>query len=134
MIRQSDAGVFMIKEMDELLQHWADQHRREGRAQQSPLALAMEFGGIPPKASGPRGARDPLRIGEFDDVAWEIECAVKALDLNHQVIAREHYLDHGYNDEKARRLGMATSTYYDALHAMHLALKYQMRSKGRRRA
>lgn len=123
----------MIKEMDELLQHWAEQHHRGGRGQRSPLAVAMEFGGVPPRASGPRGSRDLLNLGDMDNVSWEVETALRELDTRHQVMADEHYRDHGYTDAKALRLGMAKRTYYDALHALHSALKSQLKAKGERR-
>lgn len=123
----------MIKEMDELLQHWADQHRRRGGRQSSPLGQVAEWGGIPPRGTGPKGSRDPLNLGEMDDAAWQVECALKRLEDRHQVMAHEHYRFHGYNDQKAQRLGMAKRTYYDALDRLHELLKAELREVYRRR-
>ncbi len=44
----------MIKEIDQLLQHWADQLKGRGMRQCSPLGRLAEFGGVMPP-SGPRG-------------------------------------------------------------------------------
>ncbi|SHK37976.1 hypothetical protein SAMN05192556_102456 [Halomonas caseinilytica] len=113
----------MIAKMDELLKHWADQHRGQGMRQCSPIGRLVEFGGIPPRSSGPKGSRDPLNLGEMDELAWQIEQALQQLDDRHQVLAHEHYRWNGYSDEKARRLGIARRTYYDRLDRLHEALQ-----------
>lgn len=124
----------MIKEMDQLLTHWAEQHARRSARQRSALAQAMEFGGIPPRGSGVKTSRDPLGLGDLDEVAWEIECALRHLDIRHQVMADEHYRDGGYSDAKAQRLGCARRTYYDRLDRLHAALQGQLREHaGKRR-
>ncbi|TFH84704.1 hypothetical protein EQG41_21015, partial [Billgrantia azerbaijanica] len=74
----------MIKEMDELLHHWADQHRGRGLRQCSPLGQLVEFGGIPPRSSAPKGSRDPLNLGDLDEAAWQVEQALRGLDDQHQ--------------------------------------------------
>ena len=116
----------MITEMDELLQHWADQHRRRGHRQSSPLGIVVEFGGVPPRSSAPKGSRDPLGLGELDDAAWQVEQDLGKLSDKLQAIAHEHYRGHGYSDQKAQRLGMARQTYYDTLHRLHYELKQAM--------
>jgi hypothetical protein len=123
----------MIHEIDQLLEHWAEQHRRRGGRQQSALAVAMEFGGVAPRGSGPKGSRDLLNLGDLDNVAWEVEQALNVLDLRHQAVADEHYRRAGSVDVKALRLGMARRTYYDALHALHATLKQQLRDQSPRR-
>lgn len=125
----------MIKAMDELLQHWADQHRSRGARQSSPLGDVVEFGGVPPRASGPQRSRDPLGLGEMDDLAWQVEQALQPLPETLRTIAHEHYRWHGYSDEKARRLRLPRATYYDRLDRLHEALRDQLRSTlSRRRA
>ncbi|RAH37425.1 hypothetical protein [Halomonas sp. SL1] len=123
----------MIKQMDELLQHWAEQHRGSGMRQCSPIGQMVEFGGPPPRGTGPKGSRDPLGLGELDDLAWQVEQALQQLDDRHQVLAHEHYRWNGYSDEKARRLGMAKRTYYDRLQALHEALKAELGNQLKRR-
>ncbi len=122
----------MIAEMDELLQHWADQHRRGGQRQSSPLGIVVEFGGVPPRSSAPKGSRDPLGLGELDDSAWQVEQGLARLSDKLQAIADEHYRQHGYSDEKARRLGMARRTYFDTVHRLHYELKQAMKDNLRR--
>ncbi|MCE9664508.1 hypothetical protein LY622_13800 [Halomonas sp. M5N1S17] len=122
----------MIKEMDELLQHWADQHRGRGLRQCSPLGALVEFGGIPPRSSNPKGSRDPLGLGELDEAAWQIEQALRTLHDNHQVLAHEHYRWNGYSDEKAARLGLARQTYYDRLHRLHYELQRALKDQFKR--
>ncbi|XKE45736.1 hypothetical protein LG302_00925 [Halomonas organivorans] len=119
----------MIRKMDELLQHWADQHRGRGLRQCSPIGKMAEFGGMPPRGSGPKGSRDPLGLGELDELAWQVEQALQQLDDKHQVLAHEHYRWNGYSDEKARRLGMARQTYYDRLQALHEALQEELKCR-----
>ncbi len=70
----------MIKAMDELLQHWADQHRGQGMRQCSPLGRLVEFGGIPPRSGAPQGSRDPLNLGDMDELAWQVEQALQQLE------------------------------------------------------
>ncbi len=122
----------MIKAMDEILQHWADQHRGQGMRQCSPLGQLVEFGGIPPRSSSPKGSRDPLNLGEMDDAAWQVEQALQQLEDKHQVLAHEHYRWNGYSDEKARRLGLARQTYYDRLQSLHEALLKVLRADHRK--
>ncbi|MCH4563364.1 hypothetical protein MKP05_09500 [Halomonas sp. EGI 63088] len=122
----------MITEMDELLKHWADQHRGPGLRQCSPLGRMVEFGGIPPRGAAPHGSRDPLGLGELDDLSWQVEQALGKLDAQHQVLAHEHYRGGGYSDEKARRLGLPRQTYYDRLDRLHEALMAELRSEHRR--
>jgi hypothetical protein len=121
----------MIKEIDELLQHWADQLMGRGMRQCSPLGRLAEFGGVMP-SGGPKGSRDLLSIGDMDDAAWEMQKAVNCLNAEYQVLAHEHYLWNGYNDAKGERLGMAESTYYDRLHRMHYELKYTLKENHKR--
>ncbi|MGJ8522280.1 hypothetical protein R84981_000965 [Carnimonas sp. R-84981] len=119
----------MIKEIDQLLQHWADQINRRGSRQTSVLGKVAEFGGIPPRNTGAPGSRDPLGLGEMDEVAWQVEQALCDLPDKHQVMAHEHYRWSGYSDEKSRRLGMARQTYYDRLDRLHVLLKSALQSK-----
>lgn len=119
----------MITEMDELLQHWADQHRHKGPRSSSPLGIVVEFGGVPPRSSSPKGSRDPLGLGELDDTAWQVEQALMELSDELQVIAHEHYRWHGYSDHKAARLGIAKRTYYDRLDRLHSELKSTLRDQ-----
>ena len=122
----------MIKEMDELLQHWADQHRGCGMRQCSPLGQMVEFGGIPPRSSNPKGSRDPLNLGTMDEASWQVEEALRSLTDQHQVMAHEHYRHGGYSDQKARRLGLARQTYYDRLQRLHEDLKAELQSRALR--
>lgn len=124
----------MIKEIEELLQHWAEQHRGRGMRQCSPIGACMEFGGIPPRSGNPQGSRDPLNLGDMDELGWQVEQALQQLEDQHQVIAHEHYRWNGYSDHKARRLGIARRTYYDRLDALHEALRAQLAKTLRRRA
>jgi DNA-directed RNA polymerase specialized sigma24 family protein len=124
----------MIKEMDELLHHWADQHRGRGLRQCSPLGRLVEFGGMPPRSNAPQASRDPLGLGDMDEAAWQVEQALRALDDEHQVLAHEHYRWGGYNDDKARRLGIARRTYYDRLDRLHAALLEQLQATHGQRA
>jgi len=121
----------MIKEMDELLQHWADQHRGCGMRQCSPLGQMVEFGGIPPRSSNPKGSRDPLNLGTMDEASWEVEEALLDLAPVHQVMAHEHYRHGGYSDQKAGRLGIARRTYYDRLDRLHAVLQAALRERSR---
>jgi len=123
----------MIKAMDEILQHWADQHRGQGMRQCSPLGRLVEFGGIPPRSCNPQASRDPLNLGEMDELGWQVEQALQRLDADHRVIAHEHYRFDGYSDEKARRLGLAQQTYYDRLHRLHEQLQYVLMESNRPR-
>ena len=119
----------MIARMDELLKHWADQHRGQGLRQCSPIGQMVEFGGIPPRAYGPKTSRDPLGLGEMDELAWQVEQALQRLEDKHQVLAHEHYRWNGYSDEKARRLGLARQTYYDRLQSLHEALQVVLKER-----
>lgn len=124
----------MIKEMDELLHHWADQSRGRGLRQCSPIGQLVEFGGIPPRSSAPKTSRDPLGLGDMDEAAWQVEQALQTLDDQHQVLAHEHYRWGGYNDEKARHMGIAKRTYYDRLDSLHVVLKAALADRlGKRR-
>lgn len=121
----------MIKEIDQLLQHWADQLKGRGIRQCSPLGRLAEFGGVMP-SGGPKGSRDLLNLGDMDDAAWEVQKAVNGLSAEYQVLAHEHYLWNGYNDAKAARLGLAESTYYDRLHRLHYEVKTALRANHKR--
>ncbi|WP_447956521.1 hypothetical protein [Vreelandella sp. EE7] len=121
----------MIKEIDQLLQHWADQLKGRGMRQCSPLGKLMEFQGVMP-SGGPKGSRDPLGHGDMDDASWEVQAALKTLEDRLQVLAHEHYLWNGYNDAKAQRLGLAERTYYDQLQRLHLDLREALRAKHKR--
>ena len=107
----------MIKAMDELLKHWADQSKARGMRQCSPLGRLAEFGGVMPPSS-PRGSKDLIGLGDMDEAAWEVQQAVNGLSDELQVLAHEHYLWNGYNDAKAARLELAKSTYYERLHKL----------------
>lgn len=122
----------MNKEMDELLHHWADQHRGRGLRQCSPLGALVEFGGMPPRSCNPKGSRDPLGLGEMDDAAWRIEQALRTLHDRHQVLAHEHYRWGGYSDDKSARLGIAKRTYYDRLDRLHDELRAALQASFRR--
>lgn len=113
----------MIKEIDQLLQHWADQINRRGNKQASPLAKVVEFGGMPPRSTNAMGCRDPLGLGDMDEAAWQVEQALGELPDKYQVMAHEQYRWNGYSDEKSRRLGMARQTYYDRLNRLHELLR-----------
>jgi hypothetical protein len=119
--------------MDDLLKHWADQHRGMGLRQCSPIGRLVEFGGVPPRATGPQGSRDPLNLGEMDELAWQVEQALQRLEDKHQRLAHEHYRWNGYSDDKAKRLGLARQTYYDRLDRLHSELKATMTQMLRRR-
>ncbi|QHD48470.1 hypothetical protein [Vreelandella aquamarina] len=121
----------MLKEIDDLLHHWADQLKGRGMRQCSPLGRLAEFGGVMPP-SGPKGSRDLLGLGDMDDAAWEVQKAVNGLSAEYQVLAHEHYLWNGYNDAKAERLGLAESTYYDRLHRMHYEIQQALKDNHRR--
>lgn len=118
----------MIKEIDELLQHWADQLKGRGMRQCSPLGRLAEFGGVMP-SGGPKGSRDPLNLGDMDEASWEVQQALAGLSDEFQVLAHEHYLWNGYNDAKAKRLGMAERTYYDRLDRLHLLLREALQAR-----
>lgn len=120
----------MIKEIDELLQHWADQLRGRGMRQCSPLGRLAEFGGVMP-SGGPKGSRDLLGLGDMDEAAWEVQQAISGMSDECQVLAHEHYLWNGYNDAKAKRLGLAERTYYDRLHRLHIDIKERLRSRSK---
>jgi hypothetical protein len=113
--------------MDELLQHWADQLKGRGMRQCSPLGRLAEFGGVMP-SSGPKGSRDPLNLGDMDEASWEVQRAISTLSDEYQVLAHEHYLWNGYNDAKAKRLGLAERTYYDRLDRLHVRLRDALRA------
>lgn len=121
----------MITEIDELLQHWADQLKGRGMRQCSPLGRLAEFGGVMP-SGGPKGSRDLLGLGDMDDAAWQMQQAVNGLSDEFQVLAHEHYLWNGYNDAKAARLGLAERTYYDRLQLMHVRLRRALRENHKR--
>lgn len=124
----------MIKDIDDLLYHWASQSRGRGMRQCSPLGKLVEFGGIPPRDTSPKGSRDPLALGDMDEAAWQVEQALKQLDDDYQLLAHEHYRWNGYSDEKARRLGIARRTYYDRLDRLHLRLQAVLSERLVRRA
>lgn len=123
----------MIKEMDQLLTHWAEQHARRGGRSKSMLAQAIEFGGIPPRGTGPKKSRDLLNVGELDNVAWEVEQGLQRLEWRDQSMADEHYRDGGYSQAKCQRLQISSSTYYERLHRLHLKLKEALEGTARRR-
>lgn len=118
----------MIKAMDELLQHWADQLKGRGMRQCSPLGRIAEFGAVMP-SGGPKGSRDPLNLGDMDEASWEVQQALAGLSDEYQVLAHEHYLWNGYNDAKAKRLDLAKSTYYDRLDHLHVQLKHALQAR-----
>lgn len=120
----------MIKEIDELLQHWADQLGSRGMRQCSPLGRLAEFGGVMP-GSGPQGSRDPLGLGDMDELAWQVDCALHELVDPLQVMAHEHYRWNGYSDAKAKRLGIAERTYYDRLNKLHIDLREVLRHRSK---
>ena len=122
----------MIKEIDQLLQHWADQLKGRGMRQCSPLGRLAEFGGVMP-SGGPKGSRDLLGLGDMDDAAWEVQKAVNDLSDELQVLAHEHYMWNGYNDAKAARIGLAERTLYDRLHELHIELSKQLRSRAKQK-
>ena len=126
----------MIKDIDDLPHHWANQTRGRGLRQCSPLGKLVEFGGVPPRNTQPKGSRDPLALGDMDEAAWQVEQALQALDDQDQVLAHEHYRWDGYSDEKAMRLGIARRTYYDRLDRLHRRLQevLHLRLGKRRRA
>lgn len=123
----------MIKDIDDLLHHWAQQNRSGGMRQCSPLGKLVEFGGVPPRDTRPKGSRDPLALGDMDEAAWQVEQALQALDDQDQVLAHEHYRFGGYNDDKARRLGLAERTYYDRLDRLQANLQAQLQQNLSRR-
>ncbi|RXE48718.1 hypothetical protein [Chromohalobacter israelensis] len=123
----------MITEIDQLLEHWAEQHRRGGGRPRTMLAQAIEFGGVPPRGGKPKGSVDPLGIGELDEVAWHVERALSRLDDQHQVLAHTHYRSAASPTVKSQRLGLAVRTYYDRLHLMHHLLKVEMKALNKRR-
>lgn len=124
----------MIKEIDQLLIHWAEQHARRGGRPQSMLAQAMEFGGIPPRGTGLKRSRDLLNLGELDNVAWEVEQGLKRLEWHHQAMADEHYRDGGYSEAKCRRLRISSSAYYERLERLHIKLREALRETASRRS
>ncbi|WP_342594540.1 hypothetical protein AAGT95_16770 [Salinicola lusitanus] len=123
----------MIKEMDQLLNHWAEQHARRGGQPQSMLAQAIEFGGIPPRGTGPKKSRDLLNLGELDNVAWEVEQGLQRLEWHHQMMADEHYRDGGYSQAKCQRLQISSSSYYERLDRLHRKLKESLKDTATRR-
>jgi len=122
----------MIKEIDQLLQHWADQLKGRGMRQCSPLGRLAEFGGVMP-SGGSKGSKDLMGLGDMDEAAWEVQQAVNGLSDELQVLAHEHYLWNGYNDAKAARLGLAERTYYDRLHKLHIELREHLRSRSKQK-
>jgi hypothetical protein len=118
----------MIKAMDDLLRHWADQSKARGMRQCSPLGRLAEFGGVMP-SGGPRGSRDLMGLGDMDEAAWEVQQAISGMRDEHQVLVHEHYLWNGYNDAKAARLGLAERTYYDRLNKLHIELRELLRAR-----
>lgn len=123
----------MIKDIDDLLHHWANQTRGRGLRQCSPLGRLVEFGGVPPRNTQPKGSRDPLALGDMDEAAWQVEQTLQALDDQDQVLAHEHYRWGGYNDQKAARLGIAERTYYDRLDRLHANLQARLQQNLRQR-
>lgn len=123
----------MIKEMDQLLNYWAEQHARRGGNAPSMLAQAMEFGGIPPRGTGPKKSRDLLNLGELDNVAWEVEQGIKRLEWIDQMMADEHYRDGGYSQAKCQRLQISSSSYYERLDRLHRKLKVALQETASRR-
>ncbi|AZM96083.1 hypothetical protein [Vreelandella venusta] len=121
----------MLKEIDDLLHHWADQLKGRGMRQCTPLGRLAEFGGVMPTSS-PRGSKDLMGLGDMDDAAWEVQQSVNSLSDELQVLAHEHYLWNGYNDAKAARLGLAERTYYDRLHKLHIEIRAQLRDRSKR--
>lgn len=72
----------MIHEIEELMQHWGEQHCHVGEAGGlgSPMATIMEYGGCAPR--GTVGSRD-LLVGAgagMDHIASEVAAAVAELD------------------------------------------------------
>lgn len=124
----------MIKDIDDLLHHWASQSRARGMRQCSPLGKLVEFGGVPPRNTQPKGSRDPLALGDMDETAWQVEQALHALEDQDQVLAHEHYRWGGYSDDKALRLGIAKRTYYDRLDRLHQRLQEVLQARLSRRA
>ncbi|GED46430.1 hypothetical protein HME01_22820 [Vreelandella aquamarina] len=122
----------MLKEIDDLLHHWADQLKGRGMRQCSPLGRLAEFGGVMP-SGGSKGSKDLMGLGDMDEAAWEVQQAVNGLSDELQVLAHEHYLWNGYNDAKAARLGLAERTYYDRLHKLHIEVREQLRSRSKQK-
>ncbi|WP_110641038.1 hypothetical protein [Salinicola sp. CPA57] len=124
----------MIYEIDRLLQHWAEEFDRPGDTRQPPsmLAKAMEFGGVPPRASGPKRSTTPFG-GDLSDLAWDTECALKEIDERHRMMAFEHYRDGGYSEAKCERLGIAKRAYYKRIDSLHLALQRYLTEQWQRK-
>ena len=121
----------MIKAMDDLLKHWADQSKSKGMRQCSPLGRLAEFGGVMP-SGGERGSRDLMGLGDMDEAAWEVQQAISGMKDEHQVLAHEHYLWNGYNELKAGRLGLTERTYYNRLNKLHIELREVLRNRSRK--
>lgn len=120
----------MIKAMDGLLKHWADQWKCRALRQCSPLGKLIEFKGVMPDGA-PKGSRDPLGHGEIDDLAWEVYEGVGCLTNELQVLAWEHYHWEGYNEHKAQRLGLTERTYYNRLNRLHIELREVLRGRSK---
>jgi hypothetical protein len=120
----------MIKAMDDLLKHWADQSKGKGMRQCSPLGRLAQFGGVMPTSS-PRGSKDLMGLGDMDEAAWEVQQAMNGLSDELQVLAHEHYLWNGYNELKAGRLGLTERTYYNRLNKLHIELREVLRNRSR---
>lgn len=114
----------MIYEMDQLLQHWAEEFDRPASPRQpaSMLAQAIEFGGLPPRTNGPKFSSTPWN-DELSDLAWDTECALNEIDDRHRMMAFEHYRDGGYSEAKCERLGIAKRAYYKRIDALHVVLQ-----------
>lgn len=129
----------MIQEIEDLLQYWAERCRRGLRTGggASPLALAIEFGGLVPRAAGGGGL-----CGVVDQVALEIDGALGAIGQLGQLgadlerLARVRYLTDPMPtvEQQMKRLKIHSGrTYHDRVHRLHTLIQQQLQQRAANR-
>lgn len=122
----------MIQEIEDLLQYWAERCRRGLRTGggASPLALAIEFGGLVPRAAGGRGL-----CGVVDQVALEVDGVLAAigqlgrLGADLERLARVRYLTEPMPtvEQQMNRLKIHSKrTYHDRVHRLHRLVQQEL--------
>ncbi|WP_233631008.1 MULTISPECIES: hypothetical protein [unclassified Pseudomonas] len=118
----------MMKDIDSLMRHWAEQRRQGPSGLGSQMGSIMEWKGLAPR-TGASGSRILIAGAGMDHAAAEIEAAVAELDRRDargRVLARLalfRYVHEAAIREQMREVGLeehAERTYWNWVAALHL--------------
>lgn len=118
----------MMKDIDSLMRHWAEQRRRGPSGLGSQMGSIMEWKGLAPR-TGASGSRILIAGAGMDHAAAEIDAAVAELDRRDargRVLARLalfRYVHEATIREQMREVGLeeyAQRTYWNWVAALHL--------------